>query len=117
LTQRGARSGRLKGSRREVLVHQDGLNRVLPSAEPSRPPGHPSAVSTTRLAALPRISWLLAIRDEKAAVDGLRAVVVTTFDRSNISEAKETPGSHPGSHQPQMPGDAEPRLASISPAR
>jgi hypothetical protein len=27
------------------------------------------------------------------------------------------PGSHPGSHQPQMPGDAEPRLASISPAR
>ena len=48
---------------------------------------------------------------------GGESPVADKFDRSNISDAKEMPGSHPGSHQPQMPGDAKPRPASISPAR
>jgi len=34
-----------------------------------------------------------------------------------MSDAKEMPGSHWGSHQSQMPGDAEPQAASISPAK
>jgi len=83
----------------------------LPSAEPSRPPGHPRRRLHHQTARTAKDLLLLAIRDEKAAADGgFQPWVVTTFDRSNISEAKEMPGSHPGSHQPQMPGDAEPQL-------
>jgi hypothetical protein len=46
-----------------------------------------------------------------------RSPVADKADRSNISDAKEMAGSHPGSHKPQMPSDAEPQRASISPAK
>jgi hypothetical protein len=52
-----------------------------------------------------------------AATAWHRSPVAEKVGRSNISGAKEMPGSHLGSYQPQMASDAEPQRASINPAK
>jgi len=54
----------------EIVVQQDGLNRVLPSAAPSPPPGHLRRRLHRQTGRAAKDLLLLAIRDEQAATDG-----------------------------------------------